>query len=76
MITDEEIKNRLNSIIDDCEKLAQWVGEVRAEGVTLEGLTNALYEEAVNMSRIAVNSRLAIAKNRGRFGDKETKEAE
>lgn len=76
MITDKELKNRLNSIIDYCEELAQWVGEVRAADVTLEGLTNSLYEEAVNMSRIAVNARLAIAKTRGRFGDKKDKEAE
>ena len=75
-MSDEELKNRLNHIIDDCEELAQWIGKARGDDITLDGLLQALYEEAVNMSRIAVNARLAIAKTHGRFGNKETKEAE
>lgn len=75
-MSDEELKNRLDSIIDYCEELAQWIGKARGDDITLDGLLQAMYEEAVNMSRIAVNARLAIAKTRGRFGDKKDKEAE
>lgn len=76
MMTDEELKNRLNSIIDDCEELAQWIGKARAADVTLEGLTANLYDEAVNMSRIAVNARLVIAMHHGKSDNKKTKEDE
>lgn len=80
-MSDEEIKNRLNSIIDDCEEIAQWIGEVYAamgEDMyqPLEALLDRLYDEAVDMSRIAVNTRFAVAKHSGKFGNKKTKEAE
>lgn len=75
-MTDEEIKYQLIHIINECEGIAQLVGEVCGDDITLDGLLDALYEEAVNMSRIAVNARLAIAKTRGRFGNKKDKEAE
>ena len=80
-MSDEEIKNRLNSIIDDCEEIAQWIGEVYAamgEDMyqSLDSMLNRMYDEAVNMSRIAVNTRLVIAENHGKSGNKKDKEAE
>ena len=69
-MTDEEIKNRLNHIINECEELAQWIGEVYAamgEDMyqPLGILLDRMYDEAVDMSRIAVNARLVIAMHHG-----------
>lgn len=81
MMNDQELKNRLNSIIDDCEKLTQWIGEVYAamgEDMyqPLYRLLDRLYEEAVGMSNTAMHTRLAIARHSGKFDNEKTKEDE
>ena len=79
MMNDQELKNNLNHIINECEGIAQWVGDVHAAMgedmyLPLETRLNSLYDEAMNMSSIAVRTRLAVATHRGKSGNKETKE--
>ena len=81
MMSNEELKNNLNHIINECEELAQWMGKVYAaigEDMyqPLERLLDSLYDEAMNMSSIAVRTRLAVAMHHGKSDNKETKEAE
>lgn len=81
MITDEELKNRLDSIIDYCEELAQWLDEVQAAMASnrylfLDNTIDDLYKQALNMSSAAIKTRLAFAKHSGKFGNKKTKEDE
>ena len=79
MMNDEELKNRLNHIINECDGIAEWIGEVQAamgsdRYLRLDNMLDALYEQAVKMSSIAVNARLEIAMHHGKFGNKEDKE--
>ena len=81
MMSNEELKNNLNHIINECEELAEWIGEVHAamgEDMyqPLENLLDRMYDDATGMSSIAVNTRLAIAKHSGKFDNKKTTEAE
>lgn len=81
MMNDEQLKNQLNHIINECEGIAQWVGEVnKAMGrdmyLPLESRLDSLYEEAMNMSSIAVKTRLTIATHSGKFDNEKDKEDE
>lgn len=79
MMSNEELKNNLNHIINECEELAEWIGEVHAAMgedmyLPLETRLNSLYDEAMNMSSIAVRTRLAVAMHHGKSDNKEDKE--
>lgn len=81
MMSNEELKNNLNHIINECEELAQWIGEVHAAMgedmyARLDSLLDSLYDTAVDMSRIATSTRLAMAIHNGQFDNKKDKEGE
>lgn len=76
MMSNEELKNNLNHIINECEEISKWIGEVHAamgEDMyqPLETRLNSLYDEAMNMSSIAVRTRLAVATHHGESNNKE-----
>ena len=79
MMSNEELKNNLNHIINECEELAEWIGEVHAAMgedmyLPLETRLNSLYDEAMNMYSIAVRTRLTVATHHGKSDNKEDKE--
>lgn len=76
MMSNEELKHLLNHIINECEELAEWICEVHAamgEDMyePLDGLLDRLYNGAVDVSRFAVDTRLAVAEHSGKFDNKE-----
>ena len=78
MMSNEELKNNLNLIINECEELAEWIGEVQAamgsdRYLRLDNMLDALYGQAVKMSSIAVNARLEIAMHHGKFDNEKDK---
>lgn len=78
MMSDAELKCQLICIINECEEIAQWVGEVQAamgsdRYLRFDNMLDALYEQAVKMSSIAVNARLEIAMRHGKSDNKEDK---